>query len=414
MASSRTRTAEMAATAEDGQIIEGERNPRDVPIPLDDIDTEESWDQWIDGLKGSEATGTVRVYKLPLDAAGNPTMAKGARQILLITCSHQQYSFDDLILMVKERFLAPGELATIRISGTRTGTRGVMFNRILSIQREASGSGVTTGPSDLGSLGSIISAMQQAQQRQAELMAQLLRPETTLPGKPLSESFKEWSAILGPIMAPVIAAIAQRMLSPPKSDLEGMIGAVLKLKGLADDVGGGKEDDSSLMGMVRAIAPDGLRLLTQLAANSAGQTRPAPARVPVRHIPPPRPAAVPAAAPMPATVEPIAKTESEVTNLSPENEQMLAMMKPHLEQLAEMAARNVDPVEVAKLVLDMLPENQAVDDQIYALVSNPESFKRLALLSPQVGEHAEWFERLRIAMVAEYETDDAKGDTAPV
>lgn len=75
---------------------------------------------------------------------------------------------------------------------------------------------------------------------------------------------------------------------------------------------------------------------------------------------------------------------------------MFAQLKPQLDQLAQLAKTNADPVEVAKLTIQMLPEQ--FDDALAQLVSTPENFARLAVLSPGVKEHAEWFERLRVAL----------------
>lgn len=417
MAKSSNRTAQMAADAGDGVVIEGTSGRADNPlIPLDDIDTEESWDQWIEDLKGSEATGTVQVYKLPIDAEGNPNMAKGARQIFLMSCPHQQYGFDELITIVKTKFMLPGELATIRITGRRSGARGVMFNRIVPVQRE-SGAAPGNASEGGGNVLGVIQAMQNQTQRTAEMMERILaggRDPQIPPPKPASETVKEWLAILSPMIAPALLALINR--PAPKSDIEGLIGAMVKLKDLTGDGGGGNgEDENTTLGIVKAVAGPGLQLLNTLAQNRqpAGVPQiPGPRRV--RPIPQSTatPQAIPVRPPVgggtsgePTTPPNPPPGTSSVPAPSIESDKMLAQLAPQLDQLATLAEQGAEPAEVAKLVMDMLPQNEEVDQQLYGIVADEKSFNRLMILAPRMKTHAEWFEKLRVALLAEFEEE---------
>lgn len=413
MAAKSNRTAQMAAeAADDAVVIEGTSRADNPLLPLDDLDTEESWDRWIEDLKGSEATGTVQVYKLPLDSEGNPSMAKGARQIFLMSCAHQQYGFEELITLVKTRFMQPGELATIRITGRRSGTRGVMFNRIVPVQRETGNApGV---PESGGNVLGVIQAMQAQNTRTNEMLERIMsgnRPPDAPPQKPASESVKEWLAILAPLAAPIVTAYLNR--PAPKSDLEGLIGAMVKLKDLTGDGGGSADDENTTLGIVKAVAGPGLQLLNTLAQNRTPVPQiPGPRRV--RQVPPSIAAskAVPVSSPtgehpggVPAPSSESTPGTSSVPAPSKENEAMLAQLAPQLDQLATLAAQGAEPAEVAKLVMDMLPQNDDIDQQLYGIVSDAASFSRLAMLAPRMKEHAEWFEKLRVAMVAEFEEE---------
>lgn len=84
---------------------------------------------------------------------------------------------------------------------------------------------------------------------------------------------------------------------------------------------------------------------------------------------------------------------------------MLAQLAPQLEQLATLAEQGADPVEVSKLVMDMLPADENLDRQLYSIIADPEAFKRLTLLAPRMKAHEEWFEKVRVAMVAEFEEE---------
>lgn len=407
MARTSSRTQQMASEAGDGVVIEGTSARADNPLlPLDDIDTEESWDQWIEDLKGSEATGTVQVYKLPIDSEGNPNMSKGAKQIFLMSCPHQQYSFEELILVVKTKFMLPGELATIRITGRRSGTRGVMFNRIIPVQREA-GTASSTPDAGGGNVLGVIQVMQNQTRQTAEMLERIMqgnREGPLQPQKPASETIKEWAAILSPILAPALLALINR--PQPKSDLEGLIGAMVKLKELTGDSGGGADDENTTLGIVKAVAGPGLQLLNTLAQNH-GQNVPrrirhVPAGTKAPSLPPTNRVEKGVPSNEPTSVPPVSNPTSAVTS---ENDAMLAQLAPQLNELATLAEQGQDPAEVAKLVMDMLPQNEEIDRQLYSIVADEKSFARLMMLAPRMKDHAEWFEKLRVALAAEFEEE---------
>lgn len=413
-------------SAEDAVIIDGSTRADNPLMPLDDIDSEGAWDEWIDSLKSAEATGTVRVYKVPRDTDGNPMIAKGSRHILLMSCAHQEYAFDELVAKIKIGFLEPGELATIRLAGTRSGARGVMFNRYVSVQRDKTATGgVSVTESGGGQVLGVIQAMQNQTRQQGEMLERIMAGRGLVPPtKPTSETVKEWMAILGPILSPVILAWMQR--PAPKSDLEGIIGAMVKLKDLTGDGGSHADDENTTLGIVKAVAGPGLQLLNTLAQNKGPTAVPRRVRVVPPGIPQAAPISIPpptrtAANPSPATT-PVAdpsiqpdlssspRSASSTTSGPPpttsENPAMLAQLAPQLEQLATLAEQGADPVEVSKLVFDMLPQNDDIDQQLYGIVSDAASFNRLALLAPKMRAHADWFEKLRLAMLAEFAEDE--------
>lgn len=387
------KTAELMDPEPETAVYEVKPETGMFPVDLDP-DAELSWDDWIESLKGSDHPGIVRAYRIPLDADGNPSVVKGSRQILLGTWPHQQFSYDDLISKIKVEFLKPGEMAAIRFAGTQPGRRGVVFNKIVTIQRAAGADSPAVSGGGLDTVG-LLRAFQEATAAQQAMTERLLGSREGS-AKPMSESVKEWLAILAPILGPAVLAIVNRPRE--KSDLEGLIGAVLKLKGLADDGKGGGDDDSSTMSIIKAVAPEGLKLLTALAQNQ--QPRPAlsapiPARrIPARRVTPP---------PSPVTETPATPPPETTTEADP----MLAQIKPQLDTLAEMARNGADPGEVAKLVLETLPATDEVDEQVLKLVQSPESFGRLYLLSPAFADQKEWGEKLRLALLAEFPEEDS-------
>jgi hypothetical protein len=391
------KTAELLGPeAEEAEFVEVKSSPAIFPIELDP-DSESSWDDWIESLKGSDHPGVVRAYRIPLDADGNPSVAKGSRQILLGTWPHQQFSYDDLIAKIKVEFLKPGEMAAVRFAGTQPGRRGVVFNKIVTLQRAAESGSSPVASGGLDTVG-LLRAFQEATAAQQAMTERLLASREAAPAKPMSESVKEWLAILAPILGPAVLAIVNR--PKEKSDLEGLMGVVLKLKGMADDSKGGTDDESTTMSIIKAVAPEGLKLLTALAQNQ--QPR-AALPSPTRRIPPRRVAAPIEQVPTPTEPAPVQPPPEATTEADP----MLAQLKPQLDTLAEMAAQGADPAEVAKLVLETLPATDEVDEQVLKLVSSPEAFGRLYILSPKFGEQREWGEKLRLAILAEFPEEEA-------
>jgi hypothetical protein len=376
---------------EDADVVVIENKGGVIPIS-DDVDSEGSWDEWIKGLKDSDETGTVRAYRLPVDGEGNPTSAKG-RQILLGSWSHQLYTLEQLCEKVKADFMRAGEVAHIRFQGNQSGRRGVMFNKIITLQKAQTATDLTPVPQS--ETANVIRALQDGQSQMMQLMERLAtKPEE--PKKDWLETFGKIAAILTPIATPLVTHLLTRQ--PPKSDLEALMGTMLKMKEFVNGDGGGGEDES-MSSMIKAIAPSALQAFAALAANQARPVIPAgasPRRVMIRQPVPGHVAPVPIVTP--ETSAP-AQTQAEF-------EPMLAQLKPQLDQLAQLAVQGAAPEEVAKLTLDMLPENDEFDAMLFDYLSDKSKFSRLFVLSPALGEQKDWAEKLRVAMLAEFNADN--------
>lgn len=383
------RKADILTAAEREAAEEANFSAGSQMVQLGDPDSELAWDDWISALKSSEATGTVRAHRLPVDADGNPMLGKGTRQIYLGSWPHQLYAFDDLLSKLTKEFLKPGETAHIKLTGTSAGVRGQMFARIVTLQKADAPTDQTAGGETVGQLFKV---MQESQQAQMQVFRELMTPPPATPTNQRGgmEVVKDIASILTPILGPAIAAYIARPVSP-RSELGDLIAAMSQMKEfITGDKDNGESSDSTTVSIVRAVAP-ALPQLLQFLNNQHSQAIPAR---PMRRIPQPtadlsRPSSSPA-----PVVETIASTPTPTPSQS--DAEMFAQLKPQLDQLAQLAKTNADPVEVAKLTIQMLPEQ--FDDALAQLVSTPENFARLAVLSPGVKEHAEWFERLRVAL----------------
>lgn len=380
------------------QVMQGDQEP---PIYGDDADTENAWGQWAEDLKTSQAKGQIRVARVPTNDDGTPnTTKKGQAQ--LFSFAHDQYSYDEVLEKIRRGFMKPGETICVRLTGIRTSASGhsgvVPFNRIVTVTRE-----MEEARGESSQLGEVLKEFRQMSEAQQSLLQSALQKSepVAVTIKPASETIKEWLGILGPIMSPIVLALVTR----PKqaNELGQLIDAMSKLQGLKGGGDSAESEDNSTMGIIKAVAPEGLRLLTTLAQNQKPPLQHAPQRPPVSSniisgtpVPPQR-------------IEPPVAPSAPVTQPA-EDSTVLAQLKPALLELVSLAEQNADPADVAKLTLQLIPENQ--DDNLYALVESPTAFARLKLLVPGIGAHTEWFERLRVAMLAEYE-GEAEEPVAP-
>lgn len=395
------------ATIIDVPPSEERLSPIQLPEGMDpkdyDPDSEEGWQRWAADLHQAKATGKVTAYKLPIDKEGRATFTKGTSQVLLGAWPHDQYEYDDLVAIILRDFLEPGEKAAIRFVGSRAGVRGIQFNRIVMVQKP--GTAVATQSSQISEIAALMRGMQESQLR----MFQQLTEKEEKPQKSGFEIAKELSVILAPILGPALVAWISR--PAVKSDLAQLIGAMKDLKGLTGD-DDGCETDTGISGIIKAVAPQGLALLTELAKKSNASTPPIPPRNRQRHVPQIIQNTV--AASNGASSGGTTSVEQPAGNASIQNEQrasdsqsktmganeMLSKLAPELDKLADLAEAGADPNECAKLVLDFVPEE--LDDQLGTLVNDPDAFKRLLLLSPRAKAQESWFEALRAALAKEF------------
>lgn len=383
-------------------------DPRDY-----DRDSEAAWDKLIEELHASKGAGKITAYKVPLDKDGKVNLSRGTAQTYLGAWQHDQYEFDDLIAMIIRDFFEPGERAAIRLIGTRTGAKGIKVNRVIPVQRPATAM-VTTQPSS--QLADALNAVQSSNRATMEMVERLLARNSTpeAPKKSTMEWARDIAVILTPFVPVLVAAVSKG--GAPKSDLSQMILALKELKGLTGDEKESDDEDSTTVSIIKAVAGPGMQLLNTLAQRSSAQNvNRRPLRSAVVHQPTP---SAPQSG-VPVQVAPAISTESAHENadrISSEKglskttteNPMLAQLASQLDQLASLAEQDADVKEVAKLVLQMLPEE--MDGQLFELLQDKEGFERLHLLSPRMKQHAAWFESLRIAILAEYE--DEPGEVA--
>lgn len=394
MAKPKLITAEEREAADDVDM--GALNP----ITVGDTDSELAWDEWIDALKNSDATGTIRAHRLPVDADGNPMLGKGSRQIYLGSWPHQLYAFDDLLAKLTKEFLKPGETAHIKLTGTTPGHRGVMFSRIVTLQK--ADAPVDNGSTGSETVGQLFKLLQESQDRQLTTVQQLMTsaPAPTAPGRGGMEIVKDIFAIITPLAAPVIAAYIARPPAP-KSDLGELLNAMMQMKDFISGTTSNDSEDSTTVGIIKAVAPALPQLLQLLSQNQQPHAPVVRRQLPRPTVDPSRPSSMVSSPSPPLVTPPVGASE-----IDP----VLAQLKPQLDQLAQLAEQQADPAEVAKLTVSMLPEGFV--EQLANIVQDPQAFSRLSLLSPDLKKHGVWFESLRVALEAELFEDEGNAQNS--
>lgn len=406
----------LLAERENATDAEYDATPDGETIQLGDRDSEDQWDRWIEELKQTEATGVVRAYKLPTDENGDLKTSKGTRQITLGSWPHQLYEPDVLQAKIVREFLKPGEIAHVKFTGTSSGKSGVVFSRIVTLQKPD----VPEGTQE--SVGTLFKVVQEGQAAQLQTLREIFQPPAT-PAQSfgLSPMLAKSLELSIPILGSIITALISR--PKPTSDISALIGAMADLKNLMPGGdGGGREDESTTAAIIKAVGPALPQLLEYLKATAtqpAVAARPIQARIaaplhgaqsgmqptqPARRPPPVINPSQPSA--------PASRFRDSDASHPAGNDAMLAQLKPQLEMLAEIAARGEPPEEVASLLMQTLPEE--FDDALSRLVETPQTFQQLGLISPAIRQHAEWFERLRLALAAEFADPDSPATVKPV
>jgi hypothetical protein len=90
---------------------------------------------------------------------------------------------------------------------------------------------------------------------------------------------------------------------------------------------------------------------------------------------------------------------------------MLDTIRAQLDNVCNLAQQGADPKEAAGLVMDLIPDRY--DDHLYRLVASERFVKNLALLNKRVNDYAPWFEQLRAAMLAEFDTGEPSVPSVP-
>lgn len=403
-------------------------------------DIQAAFDSWRDGLADSESPGSIRVFRVPMDAQGNASHSASG-QVRLGTWPVDHYTFDTLCDKIVKEFMLPTEsMMAIRLIGTMTGKSGVKFNKIVTLQRPNVLGGPVPGmPKD--SVSEIMGAIQASNERMFR-MIQEMKGGSAAPSEGMSTQLMQMVAMMTALnkpvtdmMAPMFAALAGRPLPAPgpsssmKDTLETLMMAD---KFLARRGGGGGPPEPDWMKLTTAVAGVAKPLLEMAAANSAQGTRNRRALAAPQNPQPAQPAQPAPAAPLPvhapAGVDLSRPSPLPPGSLTPgpsidtpssqipqggnpqETQGMFAETKHQIDALVEVAASGADPVAVANLFFEETMLDMKDDDysKLAASIESDNFMTALTVYNVRARDHAEWFGALRAQLIHHIKAADAE------
>lgn len=388
-------------------VVEGEI---ETVADQSDPDLNAAWWAFRDQIdQEANSGGSISVFEVPVDANGVPR-PRTQMKTKLFSVPVGALSFDDVLDRVIKGFMEPGAIMTVQIMGRIDGQRGLAMNKMVRLRREKETAVIPAQ----GEMAQVLRAlMEQGSRDRAEtraLMETILNRQHATPAiDPLSmmEKMANVAAILkGNPAAPGAALGSNGVPADPMQAMTHMMMTMMFKKFFSDmDKGGGAAPAASANGgdlkeIISGIASVAAPWVQKLAADS--QANVLRERRALGHTP--EPVAQPAQSTHGETTQ---DTTQEAQTRSPEEAKMelLKQLKEGLPNLCEMAANKSKVADVVKLVCASMPEDAALDDALYTLLSDDGCVDQLIAIEPRVANFPEWFEEFRQGMLTEFNPD---------
>jgi len=405
--------------------VQMNENPRFVEaefLPLNnsgsfDPDSENNFQDWADALGDARSGYILRAYRLPTDERGKVSgNASMGQSVFLGAWPLDSMKFDELMFLLRDEYMLPGmQTMMVRLMVAKEGERGVKKNQIVQVQRALRASaGQNAAAKD--SPAELMRAMQEnnaVMMQQFQQMLSMSKPAPVAQRDP----FEMMVAMMGAI-GPLITAVAGRP-QPAGMGMGEIVDVMVKMKELLPD-GGGSDNSSDVLGIVKAIAPLAQPMLQSFAASA--QER---AALAVQQVNMPMPRLVnqnpqqpigPVPKAQPGTTQPqstyfsdsAAPAQPAMTHFNGgEIPMFMLQIRPQIQQLCDLAAQvpQPNPAEVAAMTLQSIPEEY--DDKLGDLLFNENFMKWLSMLDTRVNDYRPWFEALHLELKKAFEDPDA-------
>ena len=385
----------------EGEVIEA--------VSADDPDLNAAfWDFRNAIEQEANAGGKISVFEVPVDANGmaRPTTYQRAK---LFVVPVGAVTIDDICDRVLRDYCRPGEKILIQLLARKDGEAGIKMNKLITLRAPALASGST------GTSGEIAQLMRVMNEQRAQDRADMQRMLEQVAGAraPAVDPMQQAMALTQTITA-LATGIVSKAAPAPVAPAESMVQSMTAMLGLMkmmrefsgkDSPPPSDDGGSKILENIRALAAP----LLEAKAKQEERALIHEKRMLVHErANPPTPA--------PAPGEPVKTDAPQPTTTDAERVKqeakmkLLAVLKEGLPMIVSLASgpKPADPAETAKLVLKNLPEDeQALNDAFYALVQDPpkEFLAQLAVVCPDVNNHAEWFEAFRQALLIEFDPD---------
>jgi hypothetical protein len=422
------------------RVSESERRGAVEIIPVDvptGEEVDDAFDKWRDATAEAEVPGKVTAWQIPMDEHGVP-QPSAKNQIRLGAWPVDAYAFDDLCALLIREYMTPEKVLCVRLLGTKAGSTGLQFNRVVTLRAPNTKTEPTNGaagvPDSAAGLMKVIQennermlaqfrSMLPQQQQQQDAMGEIRRIMEL--SRMMSEPTNKLLELLVPALVgrPAPATANQE----PFSQLSSMLDVFEKFQDLRGGGGeGGGGSGSDLVEAIRAVVPIAKPALEAIPAIMADRARTGAGLQPQRALAGPRaappPGARPTAPPAPGSVptqqppQPAPQPDAASMGDIPSGDrEMFAFVKPQIDALVKMAEEGSDPVGAADLLFDqvimVLPDD--FYDKLSEMIDGPNFVTQAAVFNPKVNTHAEWFKQLKERVMQRYDAEDAAAATAP-
>lgn len=386
--------------------------PAGAEIPLDDVD--DAFDQWRDATAQAQIPGKITVWQIPMDDHGVP-QPSAKNQVRLGAWPVDAYDFDGLCSLLIREFMPPEKILCVRMLGTKIGTAGLQFNRVLTLRAPNVTDKPSNGAAPAESTAGLMKVIQENNERMLSQFRSML-PQT--PQRDVADEIQRMLAFSQTMNAPMMQMLGQLLpalvgrpapagAENPFGMVTGLIGAFKQLNELRGDGGGGGDDagdPDSFGGILKSLVPVMKPALEAIPAILASR---GPAAVAPRALP--NPAARPAVPP-PGSVptQPQPQPATNLNDMSTGDQQMFAQLKPQIDALVAMAEQG----SAADGAADILFEQVILElpDEYYGklaeLIGGPNFVTQAAVFNPKVNNHVEWFKTFQARIVTRYDAED--------
>lgn len=353
----------------------------------------------------ANAGGTIAVYECPVDHMGNIRPATYQRA-KLFSCPVGQVTVDDICDRVLRDFVEPGGKIVIQLLARKDGEKGIKMNKYISLRKGKAGSegGV---PSELAQILRVMSEQNSRTLAAIQSMAEN-RGNVQPAGDPMEKALAiadRIASLTNKVQGSSGGMMGGDANNPMNQFFTMMLTRMMKDFFDKRDAPPPDTGASTILENIRALAAP---LLTAKATQEE-RALVAEKRMLI-HERANAPSSAAAQAPEAQKTEPQSAPAASSAATDEAKMKLLAVLKEGLPMIVSLAKgpKPADPAETAKLVLKNLPEDeQALNDAFYALVQDPpaEFLGQLAVVCPEVREHAEWFEKFRQALLIEFDPD---------
>lgn len=371
-----------------------------------DPDTAREFEELIDSMRETEsADAWITVMRIPLDAMGNALPnTKGASQLFAEVMGTS--TIQDLVERVRRDYIRPGENSiTIRIIGKQQGKSGLKFNKVIRVER-ANKPAEAQGKESVAEMARVMMEMQRVSDERLERALQSMSTRVT-PALPAADPIDQMSKMMTAMGGMMAAMMSGRPVSASAgagsatSELLGLV-TVLQKIGV---VGGGPVDEKEegLSDIIKSVAGPALNFFAAQKQNE--NIRLAQGSRVTRRL------AAPATAKTDAPASPEVTVPVQPTNnagqpaTTKESSVELQKLNAALNTVLDLADKGRKPADVAKLVLNSIPEEE--DSAFYDQVSDDDFVSNCELLNDRVTAHRKWFEELRSEILSLFSPDDA-------